>query len=229
MFAFCVDRFHMSEAIAAKRIRAGRAACRFHLIFEMVERGDLHLTGVHQLAKHLTEENYQEVLARAKHKTMREIEHLIAEIAPRPDAPARIVTLPAKKRTRLTQRHDEGDTLASDRQALRGVQNAGAAIAARQREITPHCAPSLQDSGHGRAGDARQAAATAGSARASAPRRRRRTDCRPSAHGASSEDAQDEGRADWPAEEAQEDGSPREVTRRRQAREEANSGNPSGG
>ena len=26
MFAFCTKRFHMSEAIAAKRIRAGRAA-----------------------------------------------------------------------------------------------------------------------------------------------------------------------------------------------------------
>jgi hypothetical protein len=29
MFAFCTKRFHMSEAIAARRIRAGRATCRF--------------------------------------------------------------------------------------------------------------------------------------------------------------------------------------------------------
>lgn len=96
MFAFCVERFHMSEAIAAKRIRAGRAACRFPLIFAMIERGELHLSGVHQLARHLTEENHKEVLARARHKTMREIEHLIAEIAPRPDVTSRVVTLPRR-------------------------------------------------------------------------------------------------------------------------------------
>jgi len=32
MFAFCTKRFRMSEAIAAKRIRAGRTACRFPCI-----------------------------------------------------------------------------------------------------------------------------------------------------------------------------------------------------
>lgn len=91
MFAFCVERFHMSEAIAAKRIRAGRAATRFPQIFTMIEEGELHLSGVHQLARHLTDENHGEVLENAKHKTMRQIEALIAEIAPEPDVPSRIV------------------------------------------------------------------------------------------------------------------------------------------
>ncbi len=103
MFAFCVERFHMSEAIAAKRVRAGRTAYRFSLILDMVEKGELHLTGVHQLAAHLTEENHLRVLKRAKHKTMREIERLVAELAPRPDAPSRIVTLPSMKQTKKTQ------------------------------------------------------------------------------------------------------------------------------
>lgn len=62
MFAFCTQRFRMSEAIAAKRIRAGRAACRFPCILGMVARGELHLSGVHQLAGHLTEANHREVL-----------------------------------------------------------------------------------------------------------------------------------------------------------------------
>jgi hypothetical protein len=77
MFAFCTTRFHMSEAVAARRIRAGLATCRFPCIFGMIRRGELHLTGVHQLAAHLTEENHDEVLRRAKHKSMREIEKLI--------------------------------------------------------------------------------------------------------------------------------------------------------
>lgn len=85
MFMMCTKHFGMSEAIAAKRIRAGRAACRFPIILAMIRRGELHLSGVHQLAGHLTETNHEEVLERAKHRSMREIEALIAEISPQPD------------------------------------------------------------------------------------------------------------------------------------------------
>lgn len=85
MFVMCTKHFAMSEAIAGKRIRAGRAACRFPRILEMIRRGELHLSGVHQLAAHLTEKNHEEVLQRAKHMSMREIEVLIAEISPQPD------------------------------------------------------------------------------------------------------------------------------------------------
>jgi len=77
----------MSEAIAAKRIRAGRTAYDFPCIFGMIARGELHLSGFHQLAGQLTEENHKDVLQRAKHKSMREIEQLIAEISPKPDVP----------------------------------------------------------------------------------------------------------------------------------------------
>ena len=51
--------------------------------------GELHLSGVHQLAGHLTEENHREVLRRAKHRSMREIDLLVAEIAPRADVVGR--------------------------------------------------------------------------------------------------------------------------------------------
>jgi 5-methylcytosine-specific restriction endonuclease McrA len=62
----------------------------------MVERGELHLTGITQLAAHLTEENHRAVLTRAKHLTMREIEHLVAELAPKPDVVSRVVKLPRR-------------------------------------------------------------------------------------------------------------------------------------
>ena len=96
MFAFCTKRFRMSEAVAAKRIRAGRAACRFPCILGMVRRGELHLSGVHQLAGHLTEDNHREVLRRAKHRSMREIEELIAEIAPKADVAALVRAVPMR-------------------------------------------------------------------------------------------------------------------------------------
>ena len=43
----------------------------------------------------LTEENHRGLLARARHGSKREIERLVAEIAPKPDAPSRVVALPS--------------------------------------------------------------------------------------------------------------------------------------
>ena len=55
------------------------------------------MTGVYQLASHLTEENHREVLRRARHRSMREIEKLIAEISPKPDVPSSIRALPSRR------------------------------------------------------------------------------------------------------------------------------------
>lgn len=96
MFAMCVERWHMSESTAAKRIWSARAACKFPVVFEMIARGEIHLSALVVLAKHLTEENHREVLERAKHKTRRKVEVLVAELAPKPDVPARIVALPQR-------------------------------------------------------------------------------------------------------------------------------------
>jgi hypothetical protein len=96
MFAWCVKFYRMSESMVSKRLRAARTARTYPLVFEMVERGELHLTGITQLAAHLTEENHRAVLTRAKHLTMREIEYLVAELAPKPDVVSRIVKLPRR-------------------------------------------------------------------------------------------------------------------------------------
>ncbi len=93
LFAFCVERLHMSEGAAAKRIWAARAGRRFPLVLEMIARGEIHLTGVNLLAAHLTDDNHAELLARARHRTRREIERLLAELAPRPDVSSRIAAL----------------------------------------------------------------------------------------------------------------------------------------
>jgi 5-methylcytosine-specific restriction endonuclease McrA len=98
MFTFCMERFHMSEQVTAKRIWAARAARRFPAIRPMVERGELHLGAIHLLAGHLTAENHPQVLERAKHKSCREVERLIAELAPRADVPSRIRAMPGPRR-----------------------------------------------------------------------------------------------------------------------------------
>jgi 5-methylcytosine-specific restriction endonuclease McrA len=100
MFTFCMERFHMSEQVTAKRLWAARTARRFPVVLELVARGELHLGAIHLLARHLTEENHERVLERARHRSSREVERLIAELAPRPDVVARIRALPGPRGNR---------------------------------------------------------------------------------------------------------------------------------
>src|SRR6187402_442586 len=99
MFDFCVTRYHMSESTAGKRIGAARTARRFPVVFDMVERGDIHLSGLHRLKAHLTPENHAHVLAEAKHKTIRQIEQLVARLAPQTDVPSTVRALPRRPAT----------------------------------------------------------------------------------------------------------------------------------
>src|SRR6186997_196931 len=62
----------------------------------MVARGELHLSGIRRLKAHLTHENHEHVLAAAKHKTIRQIEELVARLAPQPDAPSTLRALPTR-------------------------------------------------------------------------------------------------------------------------------------
>jgi hypothetical protein len=97
MFTFCMERFHMSEQVTVKRLWAARTARRFPVILEMVARGELHLGAIHLLAKHLTAENHAHALDRARHRSCREVERLVAEIAPRADVPSQIRALPSRR------------------------------------------------------------------------------------------------------------------------------------
>ena len=93
---FGVERLGMAEGAAYKRVWAARVGRRFPLVLDMIARGEIHLTGVHLLARHLNEENHAALLARAAGKTKRAIEKLVAEIAPRADVPSRVAALPRR-------------------------------------------------------------------------------------------------------------------------------------
>jgi len=102
LFKFLVNRHHMSEATAVKRIGAARTARRFPVLFAMVARGEIHLSGIHRLKTHLTRDDHEQVLALAKHKTIREIEELVARLAPQPDVPTTLRALPNRTATKPT-------------------------------------------------------------------------------------------------------------------------------
>jgi 5-methylcytosine-specific restriction endonuclease McrA len=91
--AYCEYELRLSEDEAQRRCRAARVARQFPLLFEMLAEGSIHLTGILLLAPCLTAENHTHLLACARYRRKREIERLVAEIAPRPDVPARIEPL----------------------------------------------------------------------------------------------------------------------------------------
>jgi hypothetical protein len=94
MFTYAVEVLHLSEHEAYERITAARASRKYPQLLEMLADGRLHLSGLGKLAPHLTDQNCLELLDRAAHKTKRQIEELVAEISPRPDAPALIRKVP---------------------------------------------------------------------------------------------------------------------------------------
>jgi len=87
MFAYCTERLHLSDAEAYLRIAAARAAREHPMLLAMLADGRLHLTAIGKLAPYLTPENRDRLLERAAHRTKRQVEELVAEVAPRPDAP----------------------------------------------------------------------------------------------------------------------------------------------
>jgi hypothetical protein len=98
LYTYCVYELRLSEDEAQRRARAAKTVRAFPVLLEMLSEGAIHLTGLLLLAPHLTGVNHAELLARARFRTKREIEHLVAELAPRPDVPARIEPLGPRPR-----------------------------------------------------------------------------------------------------------------------------------
>src|SRR2546426_1733765 len=97
MFLYCRQILLLSEHAAYGRIEAARAARKFPIILEMLAEGSLNLTTVGLVGRHLTRDNYREVLAAAKARSKREVEELVARLHPQPDVPSSIRKLPEVK------------------------------------------------------------------------------------------------------------------------------------
>jgi hypothetical protein len=97
MFAYCTGALHLSEGETYLRIAVARASREHPVILAMLGDGRLHLSGIALLAPHLTVENRDTLLRRATHRPKRQIEELIAEIAPRRDVAAVMRRLPESR------------------------------------------------------------------------------------------------------------------------------------
>ena len=133
MFAYCTEVLHLSGAEAYLRIAAARASREHPVLLEMLADGRLHLTAIAKLAPHLTAENREALLMRAVHRSKREIEELVVELAPRPDAPAMMRKLPERRAVEPALARPEGANGAAPGLELRLDAVAGPSASAGPR------------------------------------------------------------------------------------------------
>lgn len=95
LFAHCLSVLGYSEQAAYKRIQAARAARDHPAVLERLAGGELNLTAVVILAPHLRADNIAALLDAARGRRTREIEALVARLAPRPDSNDLLRAIPA--------------------------------------------------------------------------------------------------------------------------------------
>jgi hypothetical protein len=98
-FKYCLEVLRLSEDAAFNRIEAARAARRYPGVLDMLTAGTLSPTTARMLARHLTEDNHEELLATAAGKSKHEVEKVLAARFPQPDVPPSIRRMPLKKAT----------------------------------------------------------------------------------------------------------------------------------
>jgi len=94
LYAYCTQALRLSEDAACTRVAVARRCRSFPVILELLGSGAMTLTSVRLLARHLTPENHERVLERATRRTREEIDALVAELDPRPDARSSLRKLP---------------------------------------------------------------------------------------------------------------------------------------
>jgi 5-methylcytosine-specific restriction endonuclease McrA len=96
MFEFCLKKLGFSESEAFRRIAAARVVRRFPTVLDAIASGRVHLSSVVALRDHFTAENVEDLLDQAAGKSKRDVEHLIARLAPKADVPSRIRKVPER-------------------------------------------------------------------------------------------------------------------------------------
>ncbi len=124
---------NLSEHEAYLRIAVARASRKHPMLLEMLAEGRLPLSAIARLAPHLTEANRETVLAQAEGKTKRQIEELVAELAPKPDVPATMRKLP--------ERGDETSQLVPERVTFLPTSAPARSMAPAQRPVVEPLSP----------------------------------------------------------------------------------------
>jgi len=101
LFVYCTNVLRLSEHEAYNRVVAARLARAFPLILEGLGDGSFNLTTLRLLAPLITTENHSNLLARATGRSKREVEALVASLAPQPDVLPHIQRLPTVRQEEM--------------------------------------------------------------------------------------------------------------------------------
>ena len=82
LFTCCTQELQLSEHAAYGRIEAARIARKFPVVIDLVAEGAITLTTITLLGPMLTPHNHQQVLAEDRHRSKREVEHIVARLRP---------------------------------------------------------------------------------------------------------------------------------------------------
>lgn len=85
LFDFCVKELRWAEGETAKRIQVSRKGMSFPLLLRSIRRGEISLSGAALLAPHLNRANYADLIRQASWRPTREVEALVAALAPKPE------------------------------------------------------------------------------------------------------------------------------------------------
>jgi hypothetical protein len=99
MFDFCLKKLGMSDGEAFRRIAAARLVRRFPGVLDAIASGIVNLSSIVLLRDYFTEDNVEHLLEQAGGKSKREVEQLIARLAPKADVPSLIRKLPERVAT----------------------------------------------------------------------------------------------------------------------------------
>jgi hypothetical protein len=94
LFKYCRAVRRLSEDAVYNRIETARAAGRYPVIVDMLVAGLLSPTTARLLARHLTPENHERLLAAASGMGKEDVEELLARWFPEPDVTPKVRKLP---------------------------------------------------------------------------------------------------------------------------------------
>jgi hypothetical protein len=95
MWDFCIRRLGMSAGETSRRLHAVKLVRRFPSLLGRIERGEIHLSTLKIVGRHLDEANLDELLDAARGKTKMQVKELVASRHPRPDVPTSVIAMPA--------------------------------------------------------------------------------------------------------------------------------------
>jgi hypothetical protein len=95
LFDYCRKRLGLSDYEAFVRIAAARVARKYPIVFELLDRRELHLTAICEVRDFLTRENHQELLHEVSGKTKLQIRECLRARFPLADLPSSVRRLPA--------------------------------------------------------------------------------------------------------------------------------------